>query len=325
MTGLPHDARILVTGHRGLAGSAIVRKLQQSRFSNIITASHEELDLTSQQQTNDFFGRHKPQIVFLAAAKVGGIVANDSQPAEFIYKNLMIAANTTHAAWQHGVQRMLFLGSSCIYPRQTPQPMTEDQLLSGRLEPTNESYAVAKIAGIKLCESYNRQYGCDFRTLMPCNLYGPGDNYHAVNSHVIPAMIRRFCAAADNGSDEIVLWGSGQVYREFLHSDDLASACLFIMEQPVERLQAVTAPQLSHFNVGYGSDLTLRELADMIAALTDYKGSMRWDRSRPDGVKRKLLNSELLQKLGWQPAIDLESGLRSTIAEYKALRAHLRH
>ena len=312
------DRRTYVAGHNGMVGGAILRALQGAGCKQLITADRSAVDLCDPQRTEAFFAAEKPEVVFVAAAKVGGIHANEHYPAEFIHSNLMIAANTIHSAWQHGVERLLFLGSSCIYPRSCPQPMTEELLLSGQLEPTNEPYAIAKIAGIKLCESYTRQHGCDFRSAMPCNLYGPGDNYHPQNSHVVPALIRKFCAAADSGQAEVELWGSGVARREFLHADDLAEACLFLMGLQRERYDALTRPQCSHINVGWGQDISIAELATLVGELCGFTGQLRWDTEKPDGTPLKMMDITLLNQLGWQPKISLREGLESTIRQYRA-------
>ncbi|MCX7677021.1 MAG: GDP-L-fucose synthase, partial [Alteraurantiacibacter sp.] len=293
--------RIYVAGHRGMVGSAIVRALlaQGVPQSHIITRTHAELDLTDQRAEQDFFARVKPDQVYLAAARVGGIHANNTYPAEFIYQNLMIEANVIHAAHVHGVDKLLFLGSSCIYPKLAPQPMAEEALLTGPLEPTNEPYAVAKIAGIKLCESDHRQYGRDYRSVMPTNLYGPGDNYHPENSHVIPALLRRFHEAKVKQAEEVVIWGTGTPRREFLYVDDMAAACVFVMNLPAASYWAQVQPQCSHINVGSGTDVTIAELAQTIAQVVGYEGRIRYDSSKPDGAPRKLMNSGLLNALGW--------------------------
>jgi len=294
-----------------MVGSAIVRALlaQGVDACNIVTRTHAELDLTNQRAVHDFFAQEKPAQVYLAAAKVGGIHANNTYPAEFIYQNLMLQANVIHAAHVHGVQKLLFLGSSCIYPKLAPQPMAEDALLTGKLEPTNEPYAVAKIAGIKLCESYARQYGRDYRSVMPTNLYGPGDNYHPENSHVIPALLRRFHEARQNNAPEVVIWGTGTPRREFLYVDDMAAASVFVMNLPLAVYQAQVLPQLSHINVGYGSDVTIAELAHAVARVVGYKGRVTFDAGKPDGAPRKLMDSSRLNALGWRAKTGLEDGL----------------
>jgi GDP-L-fucose synthase len=301
---------IYVAGHRGMVGSAIVRRLQALGRGPILTATHAELDLTDQAAVNAFFAAHRIGQVVLAAARVGGIHANDTYPADFILDNLAMECNVIGAAHRAGVQRLLFLGSSCIYPRLAPQPMREDTLLTGPLEPTNEPYAIAKIAGIKLCESFARQHGRDYRSVMPTNLYGPGDNYHPENSHVIPALLRRFHEAARRGDAEVVIWGSGAPMREFLHVDDMAEACIHVMDLPREVYAAHTQPMLSHVNVGTGVDCTIRELAETIARVTGFRGRLAWDRGKPDGAPRKLMDVSRLAALGWKARIGLEDGLR---------------
>jgi GDP-L-fucose synthase len=319
-TALSPDTRIFVAGHRGMVGSAIVRQLQARGATHIITRTHAQLDLTEQTAVRAFFAETRPEVVILAAAKVGGIHANNHYPAEFIHQNLMMQANVIHEAWRHGVQRLLFLGSSCIYPRLAPQPMAEQHLLTGPLEPTNEPYAIAKIAGIKLCESYNRQYGTDYRSVMPTNLYGPNDNFHPENSHVLPALLRRFHEAARDGREEVVIWGTGTPRREFLHVDDMAAASLFVLQLPRERYEAVTEPMLSHLNVGTGEDVTIRELAERIATVTGYRGTLRFDASKPDGTPRKLMDVSRLAALGWRARISLDEGLKDA---YRAFLKHL--
>ena len=284
------NQKIYVAGHRGMVGSAIVRRLKTLGFHNIITRTHSELDLLDQGAVHDFFASHHIDQVYLAAAKVGGIHANNSYPAEFIYTNLMIEANIIHNAYLSGVKKLLFLGSSCIYPKMARQPMREDALLTGVLEPTNEPYGIAKIAGIKLCESYNGQYGLDYRSVMPTNLYGPNDNFHPTNSHVIPALIRRFHDAVTTNAQEVVIWGSGTPKREFLHVDDMAAASVHVMELDQTTYQANTRPMLSHINVGSGHDCTIRELAETIAKVTHFNGTLRFDSSKPDGTPRKLMD-----------------------------------
>jgi GDP-L-fucose synthase len=303
---------IFVAGHRGMVGAALVRELRRRGYHNLITRTHAELDLTDQAQVRAFFQVERPAAVYLAAAKVGGIHANDSFPAEFIYQNLMIEANVIHEAWRAGVQRVLFLGSSCIYPRLAPQPIPEGALLTGVLEPTNEPYAVAKIAGIKLCESYNRQYGTDYRSVMPTNLYGPGDNYHPLNSHVIPALLRRAHEAKSGGLDELVIWGTGTVRREFLYVGDMAAACVHVMDLDQATYATHTEPMLSHINVGAGEDLTIAELVALICATVGFTGRIRYDPAKPDGTPRKLLDTERLSALGWQPRVALKEGLERT-------------
>lgn len=307
------DQKIYVAGHRGMVGSAIVRNLQAQGFSNIVTRTHAELDLTNQQAVKEFFQSERPDQVYLAAAKVGGIYANNTFPAEFIYQNLMMEANVIHQAFESGVKRLLFLGSSCIYPKLANQPMAEDALLTGTLESTNEPYAIAKIAGIKLCESYNRQYGqshgIDYRSVMPTNLYGPGDNYHPENSHVLPALIRRFHEAKVSSLPEVVIWGTGTPMREFLYVDDMAAASVFVMELDKAIYDQQTSPMQSHINVGYGEDLTIAELAATVAKATGYLGKIVFDPTKPDGTPRKLMDSSRLERLGWKAKVDLESGI----------------
>jgi GDP-L-fucose synthase len=307
---------VYVAGHRGMVGAAILRALQRRGCGNIVVRSHSELDLTDQAQVRAFFAAERPDQVYLAAAKVGGIHANNTYPAEFIYQNLMIEANIIHEAWWANVRKLLFLGSSCIYPRLAAQPMSEDALLTGTLEATNEPYAVAKIAGIKLCESYNRQYGTDYRSVMPTNLYGPGDNYHPENSHVIPAMIRRFHEAKQNGAAEVVIWGTGTPMREFLYVDDMAEACVHVMTLDKATYDANTQPMLSHINVGTGKDITIRQLAETVGKVVGYGGRIAFDPSKPDGTPRKLMNVGRVQALGWRPTVGLEEGLARAYAEF---------
>jgi GDP-L-fucose synthase len=309
MTDSSTDA-LFVAGHRGMVGSAIVRRLQALGLGPILTATHAELDLTEQTTVRAFFAAHRIGQVVLAAAKVGGIHANDTYPAEFIHQNLVMECNVIDAAHRAGVPRLLFLGSSCIYPRLAPQPMREEALLTGPLEPTNEPYAIAKIAGIKLCESYNRQYGRDYRSVMPTNLYGPGDNFHPENSHVIPALLRRFHEAAQSKAPEVAVWGSGAPMREFLHVDDMAAACVHVMQLPAEVYRQHTQPMLSHINVGTGVDCTIRELAETVARVTGFAGRLVWDATKPDGTPRKLMDVSRLTALGWRATITLEDGLR---------------
>jgi nucleoside-diphosphate-sugar epimerase len=315
--------RIYVAGHRGMVGAAIMRKIA-ARGDEVIVRTHGELDLTNQAAVQDFFAREKPDAVVLAAAKVGGIYANNTYPAAFIYDNLMIQANVIHQAFAAGVRRLLFLGSSCIYPRAVAQPMREDALLTGVLEPTNEPYAIAKIAGIKLCESYNRQYGTDYRSVMPTNLYGPGDNFHPANSHVLPALMRRFHEAAQSGADDVVIWGTGTPRREFLHVDDMAEASLFVFDLEQDVYDAQTQPMLSHINVGTGTDVTIAELAATIAEVTGYRGRISYDATKPDGTMRKLMDVSRLANMGWQARIDLPGGIAQTYRWFLDHAADLR-
>tara|TARA_B110000902_G_C14264567_1_gene570920 strand:- start:874 stop:1833 length:960 start_codon:yes stop_codon:yes gene_type:complete len=308
--------RIFIAGHKGMVGNAIQRELSIDSSSHIITADRKELDLTNQQAVSDFFTQQKIDQVYLAAAKVGGIHANNTYPADFIYQNLMIQNNIIHSSYQSGVVKLLFLGSSCIYPKLAVQPMSEGELLSGYLEPTNEPYAIAKIAGIKMCESYNRQYGVDYRSVMPTNLYGAGDNYHSENSHVIPALIRRFHEAKEKNAAEVVVWGTGTVLREFLHVDDMARAAVHVMNLDVETYKTKTSPMLSHFNVGSGIDYSIKELTETIAEVTGFRGKIRWDISKPDGAPRKLMDSGLLISTGWRPNLELQDGLSQTYASF---------
>ena len=303
---------VYVAGHTGMVGSAICRALTHNANATLITASQTELDLTRQAEVEDFFSEHAIDEIYLAAAKVGGIQANNSFPGEFLGENLLIQTNIIRAAHQAGVQKLLFLGSSCIYPRMAAQPMREDALLTGVLEPTNEPYAIAKIAGIKLCESYNRQYGRDYRSVMPTNLYGPGDNFHPENSHVIPALLRRFHEAVQTGAEQVVIWGSGTPMREFLHVDDMAAASVHVMDLPVTEYREHTQPMLSHINVGTGVDCSIRELAETIARVTGFGGRLVFDSSKPDGAPRKLLDVSKLAALGWEARITLNEGLRQT-------------
>ncbi len=310
--------RTYVAGHNGMAGSAIVRALAARGAAEIVTRTHAELELTSQADVRAFFERERPERVVLAAAKVGGIHANNTYPAEFIYGNLMVEANVIHEAWRSGVRELLFLGSSCIYPRLAEQPMREAALLTGPLEPTNEPYAVAKIAGIKLCESYNRQYGTDFRSVMPTNLYGPGDNYHPEDSHVIPGLIRRFHEAKARGAAQVVIWGTGTPRREFLYVDDMAEASVRVMELEKEAYDAATRPMLSHINVGSGEDLEIREVAQLIARTVGFPGRIVYDATRPDGAPRKLMDAGLLRSLGWKPRVGLAEGLALAYRDFLA-------
>lgn len=303
------QAKIFVAGHRGMVGSAIVRRLEREGYTSVVTRTHAELDLTDQTAVSDFLTTERPEFVFLAAAKVGGIHANNTFRAEFLYQNIMIEANIIHAAWKAGVQRMLFLGSSCIYPRDCPQPIREEYLLTGPLEPTNEPYAIAKISGIKLCESYNQQYGTQYASVMPTNLFGPNDNYDLCNSHVLPALIRKAHEAKVRGDCELVVWGSGQPMREFLFVDDMADACVFMMETGVSE---------GLFNVGTGTDVTIRELAETVMDVVGFKGNIVYDRSKPDGTPRKLLSVERINKLGWKAQTALRDGIERAYADFLA-------
>jgi GDP-L-fucose synthase len=307
--------KVFVAGHKGMVGSAICRKLQ-NHDCELITASRKELDLTSQNQVREFFNFHKFDQVYLAAAKVGGIYANNHYPAEFIYENLMIQNNVIHQSYLSGVKKLLFLGSSCIYPRLAPQPISEDSLLDGALEATNEPYAIAKISGIKTCESYNRQYGVDYRSIMPSNLYGLGDNYHSKNSHVIPALIRRFHEAKLKNSDCVTVWGSGSPRREFLYVDDMADAAIYIMNINQIKLNSVISLRCSHINVGSGNDISIRELASIISDVIGYSGKIVWDSTKPDGAPRKLMNNKLISSLGWRSKISLREGLTLSYEDY---------
>ena len=307
-----------------MVGSAIVRRLQADGFNNIVVRTHDELDLTNQDAVNAFFKEERPDQVYLAAAKVGGIHANNTYPAEFIYQNLMIEANAIHAAWKHGVQKLLFLGSSCIYPKLAEQPMREDALLTASLEPTNEPYAIAKIAGIKLCESYNRQYGVDYRSVMPTNLYGPGDNYHPENSHVIPALIRRFHEAKDQDAPFVTIWGTGKPKREFLYVDDMATASTHVMNLDKSIYDQYTSPMQSHINVGYGDDVTIADLAHAVSDAIGYYGEIKFDTSNPDGTPRKLMDSGRFNSLGWKPHVNLQNGLKKSYADFMAHADNLR-
>lgn len=314
--------KIYVAGHHGMVGSAIVRALNAQGQNNIISRTHVELDLTNQAAVRKFFEKNKPNEVYLAAALVGGILANNTYPAEFIYQNLMIEANVIDAAFQNGVKKLLFIGSSCIYPKLSKQPMGEDALLTGKLEATNEPYAIAKIAGIKLCESYNRQYsvshGIDYRSVMPTNLYGPNDNYHPENSHVIPALIRRFHEAKVNGAPSVTIWGTGKPRREFLYVDDMARACIHVMNLDKKVYEQHTKPMCSHINVGSGIEVTIKELAETIKYVVGYSGNLAFDSNKPDGSPRKLMTSERLTNLGWQPNVELKDGLAIAYQELKA-------
>jgi GDP-L-fucose synthase len=309
---LDKQTKIYVAGHRGMVGSAIVKQLIEAGYQQIVVRSHAELDLTDQAAVRAFMQQENPDYVILAAAKVGGIHANHVYPAEFIYQNLMMEANIVHQAWAAGCQQLLFLGSSCIYPKLAVQPMQESALLTGVLESTNEPYAIAKIAGIKLCESYNRQYGTDYRSVMPTNLYGQNDNFHRDNSHVIPAMIRKFHDAKTTGSATVTLWGTGTARREFLHVDDMATACIHVMGLSKQQYQSGTEPMLSHLNVGTGVDVSIRELAETIQRAVGFTGDILWDSSKPDGPPRKLMDVSKMCALGWLSTVQLEAGLKST-------------
>jgi GDP-L-fucose synthase len=310
--------KLFVAGHRGMVGSAIVRALEKRGGFELLTRSHAELDLTSQAAVRDLFAAERPDAVILAAARVGGILANSTYPAQFLYDNLMIESNVVHEAWRAGVKSLLFLGSSCIYPRLAPQPMREEALLTGPLEPTNEPYAIAKIAGIKLCESYNRQYGTDYRSVMPTNLYGPGDNYHAEDSHVIPALIRRFHEAKTSGAAAVAIWGTGTPRREFLYVDDMAEASLHVMRLERAVYDANTQPMLSHINVGTGEDITVAQLARLVGKVVGFAGRIDYDQSKPDGAPRKLMDVGRIRALGWRPRVSLEDGLALAYRDFLA-------
>lgn len=301
------DSKIYVAGHRGMAGSAIWRELQRTGFTNLIGRTRKELDLLDTAAVREFYRKNEPEYVFVAAAKVGGILANDRQPASFLYENLQIQDNLIYGAFESGVRKLLFLGSSCIYPKLAPQPLKEEYLLTGPLEPTNQWYAVAKIAGIKMCEAFRRQHGCDFISAMPTNLYGPNDNYDLQNSHVLPALIRKFHEAKVSGQSKVACWGTGSPLREFLYADDLARACVFLMQHYSEE---------QFINVGYGSDITIRALAEIIATIVGFTGEIVWDTSKPDGTPRKLMDSSRLFALGWKPQVDLESGIRLAYEDF---------
>lgn len=305
---MEQSARIYVAGHRGMVGSAITRKLQQEGYTNLISRTSAELDLRNQQAVNRFFAEEKPEYVFLAAAKVGGILANNTYRAEFLYDNLMMEANVIHAAWQHGVKKLMFLGSSCIYPKMAPQPLKEEYLLTGELEPTNEPYAIAKISGIKMCEAYRDQYGANFISVMPTNLYGPNDNYDLHNSHVLPALIRKFHEAKLSGAPSVEIWGTGSPRREFLHSDDLAEACLFLMRNYHEK---------DFVNIGTGEDIPIKDLALLIKRIVGFEGELTFDTSKPDGTPRKLMDVSRLHALGWKHRIDLETGIASVYQQFQ--------
>jgi GDP-L-fucose synthase len=308
--------KIYIAGHKGLVGSAILRKLENRGFKNLLVRTHDELDLTNQNQVKEFFEVEKPDYVILAAAKVGGIYANNTYPADFIYKNILIEANVINSAYENQVKRLLFLGSTCIYPKEVAQPMREDALLTGKLESSNEPYALAKIAGIKLCESYNRQHGTDFRSAMPTNLYGINDNFHPLNSHVIPAIMRRFHEAKLNDEESVVVWGSGNAMREFLYVDDMAEASLFILEMNQKTYHSNTRPMLSHINVGTGKDITIRELAETMKEVVGFEGKLVYDESKPDGSLRKLIDITRLSSMGWKHKINLKQGLEKTYNWY---------
>jgi GDP-L-fucose synthase len=307
------NSKIYVAGHKGMVGSAIVRKLEAEGYTNLVLRNSKELDLRNQQAVDSFFATEKPEFVFLAAAKVGGIQANNTYRADFIYENLMIEANVIHAAYKHKVQKLLFLGSSCIYPKLAPQPLKEETLLSGYLEPTNQPYAIAKIAGIELCDAYRRQYGCDFISAMPTNLYGPNDNYDLEKSHVLPALLRKFMTAVENGDESVTVWGSGTPLREFLHVDDMAAACLFLMQ--TVSANNMPANELAMWNVGLGSDISIANLARLIAKITGFQGTIYFDASKPNGTPRKLMDVSKLKTLGWQASISLEDGVQQVYNE----------
>lgn len=308
--------RIYVAGHRGMVGAAIMGALARRGEHQIITRTHSDLDLTDSTAVRDFFAQVRPTHVYIAAAKVGGIHANNTYPAEFIHNNLMIQSNVIHEAWRTGVKRLLFLGSSCIYPRDAAQPMREEALLTGTLEPTNEPYAIAKIAGIKMCESYNRQYGTDFRCVMPTNLFGPGDNYHPENSHVVPALIRRFHEAKISGAEVVTIWGTGTPRREFMYVDDMAEACVHLMSIDKAVIEAQMTPVCSHINIGTGVDMTIRELAEMLGRIIGFSGRVEFDPEKPDGMPVKRLDVTRLHTLGWMERMSLEKGLRQTYKDY---------
>ena len=323
MSSLEKTDRIYVAGHRGLAGSALVRRLRAAGYENLVLRTHAELELTDAVAVRRFFEAERPQHVVLAAAKVGGILANDTQPAEFIRENLAIQTNVIHEAWRAGVKRLLFLGSSCIYPRDCPQPMKEEYLLTGPLEPTNRPYAIAKIAGIEMCSAYNRQYGTQFLAVMPTNLYGPGDNYDLQNSHVLPALIRKAHEAKQRGDKALVVWGTGKPRREFLHSDDMADACVALLALDEARLNAAITAYPPLLNIGSGFDLTIRELATMVARIVGFEGALRFDASKPDGAPRKLLDASRMAGLGWKPKLGIEQGIELAYREFvQRLESH---
>lgn len=311
-SGIPKDAKIYIAGHLGLVGGGIWRAFERHGYTNLLGRSIDELDLINQTAVEAFFSKEKPEYVVLVAAKVGGIQANNTYRGQFIYENLMIELNVIHAAYKHGVKKLLFLGSSCIYPKLAPQPIKEEALLTGPLEPTNEPYAIAKIAGIRLCDAYNRQYGTNFISAMPTNMYGPGDNYHPENSHVLPALIRRFHEAKVSGEDKVVCWGTGSPFREFLYSDDLAEACVFLVENANYENMAFTDESgtvQSHINVGSGKEVTIKELAETVKEVIGFKGELTWDSSKPDGTPRKLMDSSRINALGWTPKVSLKEGI----------------
>ncbi len=310
-------SKIYIAGHSGLVGSAIKRKLLENGYNNLILKTHSELDLLDTKQVEIFFNKEKPEYVFLAAAKVGGILANNTFPADFIYQNLQIQNNIIHQSYKNGVKKLLFLGSSCIYPRNCPQPMKEEYLLSGQLEPTNEPYAIAKIAGIKMCQSYNRQYGTNFIAAMPTNLFGPGDNYDLENSHVIPALLRKFHESKINNKSEVLVWGSGKSRREFMHVDDMADAALFLMQHFNPTIEQNNRGNI-FVNIGNGEDLTISQLSDIIKEIVGYTGKIQWDLSRPDGTPQKLLDVSMLRQMGWKPGISLKNGLARAYDSYKS-------
>lgn len=308
------DSKIYIAGHKGMVGSAIFRKLKKEGFSNIIFRESKELDLQNQNSVNEFFNNEKPEFVFLAAAKVGGIQANTDYPGEFIYNNIMIQTNIIHASYMNKVKKLLFLGSSCIYPKFAPQPIPEEALLTGTLEPTNDAYALAKITGIKMCQAYNKQFGTNFISVMPTNLYGPNDNYHPINAHVLPALIRRIHEAKLNKDNEIVFWGSGKAYREFLYVDDLADACFFLMNNYSES---------KHINIGFGEDISIQDLVHLVAEIIEFKGTILNDPSKPDGTPKKLLDSSKLFSLGWRPKINLHEGIKLAYEDFLKKEANL--
>lgn len=318
---MDNNAKIYVAGHRGLVGSALVRNLQTNGYGNLLTRTHAELDLTDQKAVERFFEQEKPEYVFLAAARVGGIYANNAYPAEFIRDNLAIQTNVIHSAWKNGVKRLLFLGSSCIYPKLAPQPLKEEYLLTGPLEETNRPYALAKIAGIEMCWSYNRQYGTQYLAVMPTNLYGPGDNYHPENSHVIPALIRKFHEAKQSNAKEVVVWGTGTPKREFLYNEDMADACVFLMNLPHDRFQPLLAADRNNglppvINIGVGEDVTIRELAELVKQATGYQGEITYDLSKPDGTPRKLMDVQRLNRLGWNAKTVIADGLATAYSNF---------